>query len=246
MDKIYLNGQYFAANPTYHKEDAEWKSNEIISLIMKNNLSPTSILDIGCGTGEILSLLKKKISDSKMWVAQGYRSDESERIKYFGFDISPEAVEIAKLKEEESNIRFFCDDITKSEGIYTDLLLSIDVFEHIENYLEFLKNIKNRADFKIFHIPLDMTVHMVLRNSPIIYSRQKYGHLHYFSKDTALLTLRDTGYEIMDWKYTPTMFMNDRKKATKLLNIIRRFVFRFNADIPVRIFGDYSLLVLAK
>jgi len=30
-----------------------------------------------------------------------------------------------------------------------------------------------------------------------------YAHLHYFSKETALRTLEDAGYEVLDYFYTP-------------------------------------------
>lgn len=34
----------------------------------------------------------------------------------------------------------------------------IDVFEHIEDYMDFLRSINSRAKYFVFHIPLDMYI----------------------------------------------------------------------------------------
>ncbi|MDY0081084.1 MAG: class I SAM-dependent methyltransferase [Ignavibacteriaceae bacterium] len=231
MKQMYLNGEYLANNPTYDIEDSTWKTKEIIDVLLRNNIHPKKIIDVGCGVGAILNELQKKYNEGDT--------------KLFGFDISPDAIAIAKNKYG-NNISFVCADFILSETEYYDLLLCIDVLEHVENYLDFLKALKTRAEYKLFHIPLDMTAHMVIRNSPIIFSRKKYGHLHYYSKDTAILTLLDCGYQILDWHYTKTMFFNDNKTSTKLLNILRKITYNISHDLSVRILGGHSLIVLTK
>ena len=42
----------------------------------------------------------------------------------------------------------------------------------------------------------------VLRATPLIRDRQRFGHIHYFTKETALQLLIDLGYNIIDWFYT--------------------------------------------
>ena len=79
--------------------------------------------------------------------------------------------------------------------------MAIDVFEHVEDYFGFLRKLREKAEYKIFHIPLDLSVQTVLRSSPIIKGRKSVGHIHYFTKETALETLKDTGYEIIDYFY---------------------------------------------
>ena len=63
-------------------------------------------------------------------------------------------------------------------------------------------NVKS-IGFKIFHIPLDLSVSALLRGM-LIYNRNSVGHLHYFTSDTAIATLTDCGYEIVDTMYTPS------------------------------------------
>jgi len=76
-----------------------------------------------------------------------------------------------------------------------DLLLCIDVFEHIPNYLVFLEKLRNHADRFIFHIPLDLSVLTILRPARLLKGRYGVGHLHTFNYELALAVLKDTGYE---------------------------------------------------
>jgi hypothetical protein len=68
--------------------------------------------------------------------------------------------------------------------------------------LEQAQTIKERALYKIFQIPLDLSVQTVLRATPLIRDRQRLGHIHYFTKETALQLLIDLGYNIIDCFYT--------------------------------------------
>ena len=126
-------------------------------------------------------------------------------------------------------------------------MMAIDVFEHVEDYFGFLRDLKETAEHKIFHIPLDLSVQSVLRSSPLIKSRKSVGHIHYFSKETALETLKDTGYQIIDYFYTSgTLELPNRGWKASLLRTPRKIAFAISRDQAARIFGGFSLLVLAK
>ena len=84
-------------------------------------------------------------------------------------------------------------------------LLVIDVFEHIPDCMGFVEKCRAKADYKIFHIHLDIHVSSVLRNA-FIGGRYTLGHLHYFTADSAIATLKDTGHEIVDYFYTNAAF----------------------------------------
>ena len=57
LDERYNDGSYLLKNRTWDVEDSPWKVKRIIELINKNNISPKSIVDIGCGAGEIIKLI---------------------------------------------------------------------------------------------------------------------------------------------------------------------------------------------
>jgi len=99
---------------------------------------------------------------------------------------------------------------------------------------------------KIFHIPLDLSVQWLWRCTPIMREREHAGHLHYFTRETALATLEYAGYEVLSWSYTPGAIANPRSLKAKLASRPRRLLFTLNQDLVVRVLGGYSLLVLAR
>ncbi len=230
-DSIYKgkNGEYLKNNPTWHSEDSKWKAGQIFKILENNHINPKSVVEVGCGAGEILNQLHALMTDN---------------VDFTGFDISPDAIEIAKPKEK-NGLSFKCKDFLKTEK-KTDLLLLIDVFEHIEDYLGFLKTLKGRAKNTVFHIPLDISVQSVMRNR-LIYGRKKVGHLHHFMKDTAIATLIDAGYEVIDSFYTPSLLdLPSRSFLTKMAVLPRRLFYKINKDFTVKLLGGFSLMVLAK
>jgi SAM-dependent methyltransferase len=234
MRSIYTNGDYLQNTQTWHSEDSPWKADQIYKIIQRNNLSLNTIAEIGCGVGLILEELSRK---------QYFRN-----MSFYGYDISPQAIELAK-KRADGNVEFFCKDIlSDSNSECFDVLLLIDVFEHVADYMDFLKKCKIKAEYKIFHIPLDIHVSSILRNS-FMEGRYTVGHLHYFTADSAIATLKDTGYEILDYFYTNAAFGLFRQHPSfkrALANVPRYFLSRFSTPFTARMLGGYSLLVLAK
>lgn len=231
MTTIYEDGTYFKDNPSWHQEDASWKAEQILKIINSNGLTPETICEIGCGTGEVLFQLSRHLGDDK---------------KFFGFDISPQAIALSADKARR-NLIFEQRDIMQDSNLHYDLSLIIDVFEHVEDYFGFLRKVREKAIHKIFHIPLDLSVQGVLRTTPMLNARNKVGHIHYFTKETALATLRDTGYEVIDYFYTPGMLeLRNRGWKANLLKLPRKLAYSMHKDLAVRVLGGFSLLVLAK
>lgn len=229
-ESIYETGEYVERNPTYHVEDSAWKAGQILKMIEKHRLEPQTICEVGCGAGEVLRQLQ-----SRLPVETEFR----------GYEISPQAFEMCQSRTNE-RLQFYCDDLITANAPSFDLLLCIDVFEHVPDYLHFLKALRDKARYKVFHIPLDMSAQWVLRGRPILREREQGGHLHYFMKDTALSTLVDTGYEVVDWVYTAGAIDHPRSVKAKLASLPRRVLASINQDFVARVLGGYSLLVLAR
>jgi SAM-dependent methyltransferase len=234
MDSIYTTGEYLHATETWHSEDSPWKARQIRKIFQRNHLVPGTIAELGCGAGVILSELSQL--------------DEFQDAALSGYDISPQAIEMAKSLESE-RLRFFEEDILAFDNhSHFDALLVIDVFEHVPDYLGFLQKCRTKATHKVYHIPLGLHVSSVLRN---ILTRERYsiGHIHHFMADTALCALRDTGHEIVDYFYTNGAFGLFRQHPTlskAIANVPRWVCSRFSPALSARVFGGYSLLVLAR
>ena len=228
---MYTDGDYLKNNPTWDVEDAPWKADLIIRMMQKHQIEPRTICEVGCGCGEILRQLQLKLSATT---------------KLTGYEISPQAYELCK---ERSNDRLcfylknYCDELDNS----CDLILLIDLIEHLEDYFQFLRDINSKSQYKILHIPLEMFILAVFHQQFLLGQKKKVGHLHFFTKDLALQMLRDLGYEIMDYSYTAGCSLpRDFGVKDRLLKIPRRLLFPIAPDITVRVFGGYSLLVLVK
>jgi hypothetical protein len=93
---------------------------------------------------------------------------------------------------------------------------------------------------------LDISVQSILRGKTLINNRDAHGHLHYFTKETALRTLEDTGYEVLDYSYSPEYEGHAPLLSTNLMKLPRKVFFRLHEDLAVRLLGGFRLLVLAK
>ena len=228
--EMYIQGEYLKKNPKWHVEDSPWKAEQIVKIIKRNNLHPNSICEIGCGAGEILSQLHAHLSD---------------KILFHGYEISPQAFDLCQQRQKE-RLRYYLKDLLKDEKAFFDIILAIDVCEHIEDYFGFLRSFRQKGQYKIFHIPLDISVQSVFRGYPILFHRYEVGHIHYFTKETALATLTDTDYKIIDYFYTDKLIDLPAKSFKSLLmKQPLRIMNKLNKDLTVRILGTSSLLVLA-
>jgi hypothetical protein len=125
--------------------------------------------------------------------------------------------------------------------------MAIDVFEHVPDYIGFLRSLRDRAIYKLFHIPLDMSVQMLLRPGLFGRVREDLGHIHYFSKESALDTLKDCGYDVIDWDYTHwSRELAKLPLRTRLANVPRALFGSINPDLAVRLFGGASMMVLTR
>lgn len=234
MENIYTSGKYLAANQTWHAEDARWKAGQIKAIVDKNKIHADSMAEIGCGSGAILNELS--------------RLPDLRNVRFEGYDISPQAIEIAKQLSNDK-VKFFQEDLFAEDNEkYFDILLIIDVFEHVPDYMGFVEKCRTKAKYKIFHIPLDIHVSSVLRNA-FIKSRYTIGHIHYFTADSAISTLTDTGHQIIDCVYTNVAFGLFKQHPTfkkAVANMPRWLFSRFSLPFAARVLGGYSLLVLAQ
>ncbi len=224
----YLSGEYQAKNPTFHVEDSPWKAEQIRRMIESERLAAGRIAEVGCGAGEIATRL-----------AAHYPSARID-----GFEISPQGFALC-CEKASGRVQFYNADFATAQTPPYDIVLCIDVLEHIEDTFAFLRGLRSRGAGFIFHIPLDMNVQMVARSAPILKVRSAVGHIHYYSKDTALAILEDCGFEVRAWFYTPNGVDRPTSAKARLLRLPRKALFALSKDLTVRFLGGFSLLVYA-
>ena len=229
---LYTSGEYFKNNPTWDIADAGWKTDVIVDLLKRNNISVTDVIEIGCGAGANLAELAKKNNGIK---------------KLRGYDVSPQAIELA-TKNVSDRVTFFNEDLTANKNITTDLMLVIDVVEHVDDFYGFFRNIKIKSKYFVFHIPLDLSCRTVMKPHVLLQQRQSVGHIHYFTKEMVEWVLQDTGYEIIDWVYTkPVVDVLPADSVKRFIKkVLRNISFAVSKEWSVKKWGGYSMMILAK
>lgn len=222
----YGSGAYLEVNPTWHEEDAPWKASQVVRGLEQAQIAPKSIVDIGCGAGAALSMVADRMAVA---TAQG-------------FDVSPDA--IARARKSFPDRTFAVGGVADISERY-DVAICLDVFEHVPDYLGFLQEVRRCADFHVFHIPLDLSVLSVLRSTPLKRVRELVGHLHYFTRETALETLREAGYTPIHEHLTAhALELPGRGPKAAISNPLRRVIGMISDRWAARLLGGYSLLVV--
>lgn len=228
-ENIYTNGSYQHRNPAWFEEDSAWKAKVIYELIKRNRLNAASITEVGCGVGEILSQLSGLVKEAE---------------SFTGYDIAPFAIEVARKKETE-RVRFHLADFDVAMKVPADLVLVIDVIEHIPDYYGFLQKLRNKSSQFIFHVPLDLSCRTLLKPQVIRQQRKDVGHLHYFSKEHILWALEDNGFTVIDVEYTFSETDRNTPRSFKgyLKKQARRFSYFLSREWSVKLWGGYSIMI---
>jgi SAM-dependent methyltransferase len=223
---MYNDGCYSSKNPDWHEHDASWKAMQVISMLGDRNFRPESIVDIGCGTGGVLEVIADILKGTRL----------------VGYDPSAQAIGMVE-RSDRVELRV---GTPKDVHEHYDLLLSLDVFEHVEDYIGFLRSLRPIADWFMFHIPLDVSAQSVIRERPLLAARSTVGHLHYFTRRTALASLETAGFEIISDRLLFPNDMTRRQAKTRIANIPRNLGWHLRPELSARILGGSTLLVLAS
>lgn len=231
-DQFYTGSGYFENNPDWHRDGSKFKAGLVASFIRQFQLPTNLVAEVGCGAGEILVELSKQLPAQS--VLKGY-------------DISPKAIEIASEKATQQ-LSFYLNDYTEINTAKADLVLVLDVVEHVDDVYSFLRRLREKGNNFIFHIPLDMSCRTLLKPHTLLKQRTSVGHIHYFTEETALWMLEDVGYKVEHFIYTkpdvdikkPASFRQWVKK------MLRKVSYAISKKLSVKLWGNYSLLILAK
>lgn len=199
MEDIYKNHTYIENNPNLHAEDSEFKYQNIITFLgsIKVEDKKIKILDIGGGAGVIGKLVLDFFQSRKI------------KVSFHSLDLSTKMLEIQKLNnpsiEKLMNI-----EIEKCLEKDYDLILMIDVIEHIQKKDETAEFLNTISKYIIYNIPIEINLFDYLKNITLLfkyYKNQKkvLGHVHFFTYKKAQDFLK-THHEIVTSYFKPYCF----------------------------------------
>jgi SAM-dependent methyltransferase len=160
----------------------KWEFLQAARDIKKNNYK--TLLDIGCGEGAFLDLIKNRVPS----------------IELFGYEINTSAADTAKNK----GYRIFDSDIFKNnDNIKFDVITVFQVIEHLKNPIEFLISLRkllNKDGILIISAPNS--------RGPISYFNDSLTelpphHLSKWSSKSFLKGMKNIDYTVLKIEYEP-------------------------------------------
>jgi SAM-dependent methyltransferase len=226
----YLRGDYLRNNPSWDIEDSLWKAERVTDLVKTAGFPARSFCEVGCGAGGVLAELRKRFPDAEL----------------VGYDIASDASKFWPL-HGWADISFCVGDFLELNRRRFDVLLLLDVIEHLENPFDFLLRLREYGCYFVFHLPLDLSVSNVLREKPLLRAWSRVGHLHFFTKGIALSLLKECQYYVLECCYTGAAFTSPKRDwKTRLADFPRRLAYLVNKDFGVRLLGGETLMILAQ
>lgn len=163
--------------------DHWWRDDNVCQMLSKF-APPKQLLDIGCGNGHTLELIKIYFPDAKL----------------YGIDVSDAAIELAKRRVPDGT--FYCGqfELVELPQKY-DRIISLGVMEHLYDTHEALMLVKDYlTDDGIFYIEVPENI---LETDPEEWKISFAGdqiewHRH---RDTWERFIITSGYEILEYKH---------------------------------------------
>lgn len=181
-----------------------------------------NIIDIGCGTGEMLAYLKPKIG--------------------IGIDISEKMIEIAKKKYPRFNFRLCsAENITHINANNIDYIIMIDVVEHINSLNKVLKQIykicnSNTLIIASWYNPL---WEPIIRIADVLKLKMPEGPHKIVSMKTFINYLENSGFTLVDRNFKILLPVD----IFKIADIINDFAEKIYA---IKKFLFYQIVIFRK
>jgi hypothetical protein len=79
------------------------------------------------------------------------------------------------MQRAKERMCFKLKNFIEKSGASCDLILLIDLIEQLEDYFQFLREIKGKSQYKILHIPIEMFALSALYPQFLLGQRKKWG-----------------------------------------------------------------------
>ncbi len=173
------------------RRGANQKANAICKLLSQHSLNPSSILEVGCGTGAVIAELQQRD------IARSY----------YAIDYSTEAIEY--VKKNLPDVCSVVGDVMDCSDLFEEkkfnLVVCSHVIEHLENSEQFLNSLLDlNWDYFIAEVPLENLFFGKIKGTLQDRGNHSAGHVQFFSKRDFLNLLSENGMDVSDqYVYAP-------------------------------------------
>jgi SAM-dependent methyltransferase len=177
---MYEDGTYLARHPRLHAEDSAWKTCRIMPLVDRfvdlHRRPAVTLLDVGGGAGLVLAAVAARVRGRSGIAPAQWALDVSRSMLDVQRQNNPE---LTRVWHED-----ICDCSIADKAV--DLVLAIDVLEHIPEADRALAALARIARYAILKVPLERNVYGTVYNAvkggaPRRRAAQAIGHVHVFS-----------------------------------------------------------------
>ncbi len=183
--------EYLTLNKDLHDSDSQTKSRSILHILPKD-FRPNSIIDIACGSGKILIEVSKKLHVQKV----------------VGIDVSYKIIDIAKQNDKGKIASWIPISIFDYQQSGFDLVLAIDIVEHIENDRKLLDRISSLGSLAVIKVPIEDNpinrfIMWISRRTidPWKETEKRYGHIHHYSLESFINLMQGSDLQIERVEY---------------------------------------------
>ncbi|MGC6493973.1 MAG: methyltransferase domain-containing protein [Myxococcota bacterium] len=216
---------YGQRNPGWHREDAIFKAEEVLHALQQHNWAPSSIADLGCGSAEVVSELGRRLDVPVTLTAW-----------------DPAPIE-ATGPPTHPSVRRLSSPVPPA--LDADLVLLLDVLEHLEHPESMLRAARDIAPKAIIRLPLELSVLDRIRPQRLRHAREVYGHLHHYTTHSALALLRRAGWRVMhrEWVRVPWQPVTSWHRFTESC---RHAGMQWAPRLTVELLGGWSLFAMCQ
>ena len=250
IENLYRKDEYMIKNPSLHEEDSPWKVSKIIALVDRFmsyiDKSQITLLDVGGGAGLILSAVSSYIEKSY-----------NVNVDRYALDLSPGMLKIQRQRNPGLK-KALNEDIrrTSLSDKEVDLVLLIDLLEHVSNPVEALEEVRRISSYAIFKVPLvgysGRVWNFIKRGKPRRQAIQNLGHINTYTYATLRNQIETYAGTVVNYYFTNvheyylnSPFQKNRLgRKSKLAHLSGACIFRFCPQLAALMFNDFCMFLV--
>lgn len=159
----------------------EWKWYQMLPLIRRLLPAPKSVLELGCGSGEMLALARRDLGP----------------VALYGIDLSARMIAMTAARLPDATL--VAGDWSRLAELpfKVDLALAVDILEHLPDPVPAARLLAERAEFIACKIPLERRLRLGLPRPVRRGVDHPAGHLHFWTLSDSRALLARAGIEIL-------------------------------------------------
>jgi len=252
VKNLYVTDEYMEKNPSLHEEDSAWKIGKIIPALerlMKEMPAREQInlLDVGGGAGVVLSRVSAYLS-----------SEHGLRVNKYALDLSPGMLKVQHERNPDLR-RAVNEDITATsfKDKELDLVLMIDVLEHVPDPVAALKELKRISHYVLFKVPLENNTLFNVRNlarggRPRQQAIEDIGHINTYTLGSVRRQVEAHAGEVLhlsltnvfDYWLNSEHYRQSMNAKFRLLNRTAASMFQVSPRLCSLMFGDFVMMLV--